>query len=566
VSFGEADFPIFFCDGVIPQRSNPVYEFGPFRLEVGERRLVRDGSSVPLTGKAFETLRVLVERHGTLVSKSDLMNAVWPETTVEENNVDRNISALRKALGESSEGRQYIETVPRAGYRFIAPLSAPASAALSLSSPPTPEVSSIAVLPFADMSPERDQDYFCEGLAEELINALTRIDGLRVSSRTATFQFRDPGADIRAVGQQLGVETLLEGSVRKAGDQLRITVQLIEVSSGFHRWSRRFETTLSDVFAIQDEIARSVVTSLRGNVLTGREKQALERPHTGAGAYEFFLRGRQHLPRLTQPDLEKSAEMFERAIEQDARYGPAYAGLAMVHGTLYEWFGAKEDDLLRAERASEKALQFTPGIADAHVARGFALSLAHRYDEAVVEFEQAIRINPNFFDAYYYFARSCFAHGDIARSAELFCLAAKTRHEDFQSSILLGQSLRMLGRREEAAEAEREGIQRAESALVLNPLDGRALSLGSGALYDHGQKTRALEWSKRSLELNPDDVGTLVNAACLRAKAGLKEEALDFLERVFAKGWGKRDWIEHDPDYDTLRDDPRFKKLLANLK
>ena len=557
-------------DDVIPERANGIYEFGPFRLEVGERRLTLGGRSVPLTGKAFETLRVLVERHGTLVSKSDLMNAVWPETAVEENSVDRNISALRKALGENSGGRQYIETIPRAGYRFIAPLSVPQAvptAPHSLSVSPTPaEVSSIAVLPFADMSPARDQDYFCEGLAEELINALTRVAGLRVAARTASFQFRDPGVDVRTVAQQLSVETLLEGSVRRAGDQLRVTVQLIEAATGFHRWSQRFDRTLNDVFAIQEEIAQSVVATLRGNVLSQNEMLALERPHTGAAAYEYFLRGRQYLPRLTRPDLQRSGEMFERAIEHDANYAPAYAGLAMVHATLYEWFGAREEDLHRADQASMKALQLAPRIADAHVARGFSLSLSLRYEEAVAEFEQAIRINPFFFDGYYYFARTVFAHGDIERSAELFCMAAKIRHEDFQSPMLLAQSLRMLGRKEEAFEAEEEGIHRAESALVLNPRDVRALSLGSGALYDHGDQARAIEWSQRSLELFPDDLGTLVNAACLHAKAGRKEEALDFLERVFAKGWGKRDWIEHDPDYNILRDDPRFKKLLANLK
>jgi len=554
---------------VISERTNPVYEFGPFRLEIGERRLVREGRSIPLTGKAFDTLRVLVERHGTLVSKSDLMNAVWPETAVEENSVDRNISALRKALGEKSDGRQYIETIPRAGYRFIARLSSgpsTPSVPFSLSPSPVQEVSSIAVLPFADMSPARDQDYFCEGLAEELINALTRIADLRVAARTASFQFCDPGADVRAVGQQLGVETLLEGSVRKAGDQLRVTVQLIEVATGFHRWSQRFDRTLDDVFVIQDEIAQSVVATLRGNVLSQKEMQALERPHTGAAAYEYYLRGRQYLPRLTKLALQKSGEMFERAIEQDASYGPAYAGLATVHATLYEWFGAKEEDLNRAESASKKALQLAPGIADSHVARGFSLSLSRRYDEAVKEFEEAIRVNPFFFDAYYYFARTVFAHGDIARSAELFCMAAKIRHEDFQSPMLLGQSLRMLGRREESLEAATEGIRRAENALVMNPRDVRALSLGSGSLYELGDKVRAMEWSRRSLELYPDDLGALINAACLRVKAGLKEEALGFLERVFAKGWGKRDWIEHDPDFGMLRDDPRFQELLANLK
>jgi len=335
---------------VAAEPANAVYQFGPFRLEVGEHRLVREGRSVPLTGKAFDTLRVLVERHGTLVAKRDLMNAVWPETTVEENNLDRNISLVRKALGEKANGPQYIETVPRVGYRFVARLSAAKSTDGADSPSPAQEISAIAVLPFADMSPGRDQDYLCEGLAEELINALTQIDGLRVASRTASFQFRGAGADIHEVGRHLGVGTLLEGSVRKADDRLRVTVQLIEVATGFHRWSQRFDRTLDDVFAIQDEIAESVATSLRGSVLSGRERQALLRPHTGAAAYEYYLRGRQHLPLMTQPDLKRSGEMFERAIELDASYSPALAGLATVHATLYEWFGSQQDDLAKVER------------------------------------------------------------------------------------------------------------------------------------------------------------------------------------------------------------------------
>ncbi len=551
---------------MIPEHTKIVYEFGPFRLELGEHRLVREGRSIPLTGKAFDTLRVLVERHGKLVSKQNLMSAVWPETTVEENNVDRNISTLRKALGEQADGQSFIETVPRVGYRFAARVSEATAEDLPDSPLPTRDISAIAVLPFADMSPGRDQDYLCEGLAEELINALTRIDGLQVASRTASFQFRGAGEDVRAVGRHLGVGILLEGSVRKEGDRLRVTVQLVEAATGYHRWSQRFDRTLDDVFAIQDEIAESVATSLRGSVLSGSEKQSLLRPHTGAAAYEYYLRGRQHLPRMTQSDLEKSAEMFESAIELDAKYGPAVAGLAMVHATLYEWFGAREDDLAQAERASQRALELAPGLAEAHVARGFTLSLSACYDEAAREFEHAIRINPNSFDSYYYFARTSFAGGDIKRSAELFRKASKIRHEDFQSPLLHSQSLRMLGRGEESKEAEREGIRRAEHALVLNPLDGRALSLGSCALFHDGQRARALEWSQRSLELYPEDMSTLINSACLRAKEGLKEEALELLERVFARGWGKRAWVENDPDYDILRDDPRFKKLLGKLK
>jgi len=207
-----------------------------------------------------------------------------------------------------------------------------------------------------------------------------------------------------------------------------------------------------------------------------------------------------------------------------------------------------------------------PDLADAHVARGCALTLRRNYDEAQTHFEAAARINPHLFDAYYYDGRAAFAHGQVKRSAELFRKASEVRQEDFQSAVLLAQSLRMLGRNDEAKAANHEGIVRAERILALNPADGRVLALGSVALHEDGEPERAMEWSRRSLELYPDDMSALLNAVCLRAKLGMKEEALEILERVFNRGWGKRDWVDRDPDYDFLRDDPRFKRLLAKLK
>jgi len=541
--------------------------FGDYRFDFETGRLWSGEREVRLTPKASSVLKVLVTHAGKPVTKEELFASVWNDTVVSDDALTSCIQELRRALADDSKQPRFIETRHRRGYQFVAQLTEATAAAGVADSPlPAHDISAIAVLPFADMSPDRNQDYLCEGLAEELINALTHVDGLRVAARTASFQFRAAGADVREVGRHLGVGTLLEGSVRKAGDRLRVTVQLIEVATGYHRWSQRFDRMLDDVFAIQDEIAESVATSLRGGVLTGREKQALLRPQTGVGAYEYYLRGRQHLPRLTRPHLETSGGMFERAIELDAGYGPAWAGLAMVHATLYEWYGATEDDLVTAERASQRALALAPELAEAHVARGCALSLSRRYEEAAREFEDAIRLNPNLFDAYYYFARTSFACGEVERSAELFRKAADVRQEDFQSPMLLGQSLRMLGRHDEGRDASREGLRRAEHVLVLNPVDGRALSMGAVHLLEDGQTARALEWSQRALELYPDDMGTLVNGACLRARLGLKEEALELLERSFARGWGKRDWVEHDPDYDIMRDDPRFKRLLAKLK
>src|SRR5262245_2200898 len=301
--------------------------FGSYLFDVGTGRLWAGPDEVRLTPKAAGVLKVLVAQAGRPVTKEELFSSVWNGTIVSDDALTSCIQELRKALADDAKQPTFIETRHRLGYRFIASLSETAPGMTGdVSDAPaaaTADLSTIAVLPFADMSPDRDQDYLCEGLAEELINALTHIDGLRVASRTASFQFRDAGADVREVGRQLGVGTLLEGSVRKAGNRLRVTVQLIEVASGYHRWSQRFDRNLDDVFAMQDEIAENVATSLRGSVLSTREKQALLRPHTGPAAYEYYLRGRQLLPHMTRPDLERSQEMFERAIALDAHYGPA---------------------------------------------------------------------------------------------------------------------------------------------------------------------------------------------------------------------------------------------------
>ena len=425
--------------------------------------------------------------------------------------------------------------------------------------------SSVAVLPFADMSPTRDQGYLCEGIAEELINVLTRVPRLRVAARSSSFQFKASAIDVRAVGARLGVATVLEGGVRKSGDQLRVTVQLVDVADGYQRWSRRFDGKLDDVFAIQDEIAESVATALRG-LLTEGEREALRRPATAAETYEYFLRGRQLLNQWRGQSMLAARQMFEEAIQRDPGYAPAYAGLADVHAWFYTWWGGNDTDYQAADLASLRALELSPTLAEAHSSRGFVLSLVHQYEESEREFLEAIRLNPTSFEAHYLYARMLFGWGRIERSAEVFRRAADVRPEDFQSPILLAQCLRMIGQLAEADAASYEGIRRAERQLDLDPTDVRALSLGSGPLYEVGQEDRALQWARRALAIDPDDGGVMINAACLYARLRMKEEALELLEKTFARGWGKRDWIEHDSDYDSLRDDPRFQAMLQKLK
>jgi adenylate cyclase len=304
---------------------------------------------------------------------------------------------------------------------------------------------------------------------------------------------------------------------------------------------------------------------MRGE-LSAREREALRRPETAVEAYDYFLRGRQLVHRFVRPSIEMAGQMYERAIELAPDYAPAHAGLADAHSWLYEWWGGDSADLNVADEASRRALELALGLSDAHSSRGFVLAIRRLYDDAEREFREALHLNPSSFDAHYHYARASFAAGRIEQSVDLFRRAADIRLEDYQSPILLAQSLSMVGREEESREAYREGIRRAERQLELNPGEVRALSLAATAVVGDGQTERALRFSERAIELAPDDQAVLINAACVRARMGMRKQALDLLERCFTRGWGKRDWIEHDPDYESLREDPRFQALFEKLR
>jgi TolB-like protein/Flp pilus assembly protein TadD len=413
------------------------------------------------------------------------------------------------------------------------------------------------------MSADQDQDYFCEGMADEIINALSRIDGLRVASRTSSFQFKNANEDSREIGDRLGVGTLLEGSVRKSGDRLRISTQLINVADGYQLWAERYDRELRDVFAIQEEIAQSIVEAL-AVTLSPRERRAIKQVATGdVRAYDFFLRGQQHFRQFRRKSIEVAKEMFAGAIDVDPRYAGAWAGLADCHSYLYMFWEVTEENLAEADKASRKAVELDPDLGEAYVARGVAISLGRHYEEAGKEFETAIRLNPALFEAYYFHARGYYARGDLEQAAHWFQLACDVRPEDYQAPTLLGSALRGLGREEESNAAFRRSVELAVKHREVHPGEARALYFGAIALCQLGEREAiAAEWAGRALAMDPEEPQVLYNVGCAYTLLGRLDEALECLSATIAHGGWWKIWMKNDPDLVSLRDDPRFRELV----
>jgi len=424
---------------------------------------------------------------------------------------------------------------------------------------------SIAVLPFQDMSRDRDQSHLCEGIAEELIGTLARLEGVRVASRTSSFRFKGSTVGARQIGRALEVDTLLEGSVQRDGDRLHVTAELTDARDGYCRWSERYDREIRDVFAIQEEIATRIAEALQV-ALTPGEKRALSAAATAdAEAYDLYLRGRHYFYQYSRKGMRFALEMFTHAIERDPGFALAYAGIADSHAYLWQNVDRSEANRLRADEASRRALELDPELAQAHVSRGATLSLAGEHDWAETEFETALRLDSRLFEALYFYARDNFTRGKLERALELYERAAAVQPEDYQAPLLMAQIDDDLGRAAEAQAARRRGVAVAEEHLKFHPDDVRALYMAANGLVALGEHERGLAWADRALALDPDDAMVLYNVACIRALAGRVEQALDALERAVGAGLVYREWIENDSNLDALREHPRFRAVLERL-
>ena len=420
---------------------------------------------------------------------------------------------------------------------------------------------SIAVLPFDDMSEHSDQGYFCEGIAEEILNALCKVANLRVASRVAAFHFGGKNADVKEIGRKLKVQTVMEGSVRKSGDKLRITAQLVKTADGYHLWSRQYDRGVEDIFEIQEEIADSIANAL--SVTLDRTSVGAQKP-VDPKAYDFFLRGQSYFARHNIRDTIYARQMFNRALKVDPQYGRAWAGVAYTYGFEYLYFNAADINRDEALRTSLKALELAPELAESHVSAGIAHCMVQDYEKADTEFEKAIELDPVNYDAWYFFGRSKVHEGDLERALNLFDRASQVRPEDSQSVMLQAQLYHSLGDRKNELESARKGIERARAVLELNPDDIRVLNTGAFAFVRLGELDEGEKWMKASVEKAPNDTIVHYNAACMYALAGNVEKSLDFLENLQIKvGSLNREWLEHDSDLDTIRDHPRFAEILA---
>jgi tetratricopeptide (TPR) repeat protein len=377
--------------------------------------------------------------------------------------------------------------------------------------------------------------------------------------------FRDKAATAPDVGRELNAAYVLEGSLRRAGNRLRITARLVETQTARSVWAERYDRQMEDVFAIQDEIAQNIAKALKV-MLTEQEKRAIEKaPTADVQAYDYYLKGRQYFHQFRRKSFDFARQMFARAIVIDPTYARAYAAVADCCSHLYMYWGASNDDLREAEAASRKAVELDPELAEAHASRGLALLMTKKYDEAQGEFETAIRLNPKLFEAYYFYARACFQQGKLEEAAQLFEKSSAVNPEDYQALILLGQTLISLGRKLEGETARQRALRIIERHLDFHPDDARALYMGASSLTDLGQRDRALEWTKRALAIDPDDPAVLYNVACCYAQLGETDQALDCFERATSIGEWLKAWAEHDSDLDPLRNHPRFQALLKSL-
>jgi adenylate cyclase len=458
-----------------------LFLFDNYALDTDRRELRQGAVAVPVEPKVFDLLAYLIENRERVASKDDLIAAIWGGRIVSESALTSRINAARCAIGDTGAEQRLIKTFTRRGLRFVGAVREEAKTeTVSVGAPgetvtplPKPELSlpgkpSIAVLPFANLNGDPQQDYFSDGITEDITTELSRFSELLVIGRHSAFQHKGKAVDLREVGRELNARYLLEGSVRRSGDRIRITAQLIDAETGAHRWAERYDRELHDVFAVQDEVARAIVTILAAHVNRAEIERALLKPPSAWEAYDHYLRGAAafflHYTRRTTASLYDARRQLEHCLAIDPDYARAYAMLSLTHIHVYvEPFDGEYLSPAALDRALElakTAVDLDPGLPQARAQLGAVLIWKRQHDAGIAEFGRAIALNRNFID--YRYAQALMYAGEAARATEV--LEADTRLESFQPLILAtnyaGQANYVLKRYGEAVRLLREVASR----------------------------------------------------------------------------------------------------------
>lgn len=438
----------------------------------------------------------------------------------------------------------------------------PASEGLDRGPEPVGGKQSVAVLPFASVGGAPEDEQLGDGISEEILSALSRIEGLRIVSRTSALAWRGRREDVREIGRALGAGSVLEGSVQRSGTRLRVTTRLVDVANGWQLWSGRFDREMEDVFEIQDEIAGNVARALRVVLRDGDRTSPPRTTPADIRAYEYVLRGRQFFRQTRKASLEFALEMFRKAIEVDPDYAEGYVGAASAQALIKMYYPSLGVDMGDADATSRRALELAPTLADAHAARGLVLFVQGEMEEAEERFREAMERDPNQFEARYFFGRICFQQGRHAEAAALYDDAVRAR-EDYQAAFFAAQAYEALGDEDTARQRYADALAIVETHMDLNPDDPRAATMRAVASCRLGRLEEGIHWAERAIAIDPTDASVRYNVACLFALEGERERAIDLLEQAFASGFGQRDWVRQDPDLASLRGDPRFEALVA---
>jgi TolB-like protein/Flp pilus assembly protein TadD len=522
------------------EQSFKVYEFGPFRLDTTVRRLLRNNRPLSLTSKIFDMLLLLVRKHGHLVTKEELIEELWPDRFVVQNNLTVHMTMLRKILGERHRDHKYIETVPGRGYRFVARVSAVEdektneirgsavdSAARQAVSQKDESVKSIAVLPFVNTSNNPNLDYLSEGLTTSIINILSQIPQLRVMARSTVFRYKGSDLDAQEIGLELGVGTTLVGSVLQQSERLIISVELVRTSDGVQLWGEQYNRPPSDIFAVQEEIAKELTGKLRLK-LTGSERRQLAKQQTAnIDAFHLYLKGSYFWSKRTPEDIRKGMKYFTSAIKLDKNYALAYAGLADCYSGLAIWNERPpRKSFPKAKQAVTKALEIDETLAEAHNALAVIMEFYDwDFKEAEREHLRALDLNPN----------SVLIHRRYAGF-----LSRMERHDEAVDQMRQAQALDPLSSNINMdlggiyyyARRYNQAIEQCRETLEIDPSFGGPHVLISLALLKKGKFKEAIAEARKAQGLLGDNPDGIAHVGYAYAVAGRRSAALEILSHL----------------------------------